>query len=201
MPMMKIYCNCGNEIETDFPELYNTVEQPDIYRQILDGTFLSVRCKNCDTLLKPEIPVKITDPERKIELLFRPDNERLQFLSGKLDLPAADRVVFGYPELAEMVIILMHDLDDRVVEIIKYFYIKKSGPGADISVFLDTVSDDKLRFRIHGLRSDEIGLVDIGKDFYKKIQNDLKEILKKEDLHEVLAPPYVSINKVYFGEE
>jgi hypothetical protein len=199
--MTKIQCNCGNTIEINVPETYDTAEHPGLFGEICSGTFMSVRCEDCKALLKPEIPARIRDEQYGIDLLYRPENERLPFLSGNLDLPPAERVVFGYPELVEKIIIFTNGLDDRIIEIIKYFYIKKGGPGSDLSVFLDTAAENGLRFRIHGLRNDEIGIADIGNDFYEKIEKDFQEIMKKEDLHEILAPPYVSISKGYIGED
>ena len=93
--MTTLQCNCGNKIETTVPETFDTAENPDLFNEILEGTFLSIRCESCNTLLKPEIPVRIRDKQYGIDLLFRPGNERLQFLSGNLELPPADRLVFG----------------------------------------------------------------------------------------------------------
>ncbi len=199
--MKHIYCNCGNEIQIDFPESFNLAQDPDIVNNILDGSFMSVRCEKCETLVKPEIPARIMDKKRGIDIVFRPDTERIQFLQGSLDLPETERVVFGYHELEEKILIFTNDLHDKAIEIVKYFYIKKAGPGKDLDIYLNAVEETALQFRIHGLKEDEIGITKIGKDFYTTIENDLETIIIKENISEAVTPPYVSIKKIYIDED
>ena len=195
--MRKFVCNCGNEIETDFPEVFDARNNPDIFDRILEGTFLSVTCPVCETLVKPELPVRIRDDSQNIDIYFYPDGEREKYLGGKLTTAEADRIVFGYPELVEKVTICLNRLNDMVIETIKYFYLQKGGSKSDISIRLDSVDEANLQFHIHGLKKNEIGVTKIPLDFYKKIENDLASIKKKENLQEIINPPYVSIKKIY----
>lgn len=199
--MNTVNCNCGNKIDVDFPDTYNSATCPNLILEILEGTFMSVQCPSCKTVIKPELPVRIIDESNKINILFRPEEERIQFLTEKLNLPSTDRVTFGYLELAEKVLSFTKGLDDQVVEIIKYFYLKKAGAGSDLTIHLVDADHDNLQFHIHGLKEQEIGIANIGYEFYQRIEEDLQNIVKNEGLHEVLIPPYVSIKKVYLGEE
>lgn len=199
--MKTIQCNCGSEIEVNIPELYSTDTSPDLLQEILEGDFMSVRCDKCESIVKPELPAGIRDEEYGIDIQFQPETKRMPYLSGNVEIPQAERVVFGYPELVEKVLINMKGLKDQVIETIKYFYIQKAGPGSDLTIYLDSVSSAGLTFRIHGLKNDEIGIAEIKHDFYRKIENDLESILAREELEDVLSPPYVSINKVYLGED
>lgn len=198
--MGTIRCNCGEEVQIDFPETFDTTEHPGLIEEVLNGNFLSVRCAACGNLIKPELPVRLIDKEKGIDIFFLPDKEREKYLAGKLNAPNAERIVFGYRELAEKVYIYSKGLDDRVIETIKYYYLKKGG-GEDIAVYLDTLENETLRFHIHGIREGEIGLTSLNMDFYRKIENDLSSIEGKENLRDVLAPPYVSVKKVYVETE
>jgi hypothetical protein len=195
--MRKIVCNCGNEFEADIPEVYDSADHPDILDQILDGTFLSHTCPNCATTLKLELPVRIKDASHMMDVQLFPDAEREKFLGGNLSPPDAGRIVFGYAELVEKVAIYLNKLDDRVIETIKYFYLKRGGGEKDISLKLDSVDGDDLMFHIHGLKEDEIGVVKISLDFYRKIEKDLPDIESDENLQVILTTPYVSVEKVY----
>ncbi len=195
-----IRCNCGEEISVDFPEVFDTKEYPDLFEEVLEGKFLSVQCSACGTLIKPELPVRLVDKERGVDIFFLPDKEREKYLAGKRDVPEADRIVFGYLELAEKVYIFSNDLNDRVVETIKYYYLKKGG-GEDITVYLDALENEKLRFHIHGLKKDEIGITTLSRNFYEKVETELPSIVQTENLSEVLSPPYVSVKKIYIETE
>lgn len=199
--MRTIQCNCGNKIEMEIPECFDTATSPDLLQDILEGRFLSVRCGECDSLIKPELPVRIIDKDRGIDVLFRPDNERIRYFRGELELPRADRIVFGYHELAEKILMYINDLRDTVIEVLKYFYVKRGGPGKDLTVYLDTVTEENLQFRIHGLKNDEIGLANVKKDFYVRIEGEIESVMEKEQLQDTLKPPYVSIKQIYLEED
>lgn len=199
--MKTIVCNCGEAFETDIPETFDTADHPELLEQLVTGSFLSVACPACGTTVKPELPVRIIDRTLGVDLLFRPDAERDTFLIGRLDLPSAERVVFGYPELAEKVLIYKEKLDDRAIEVIKYFYLQKAGSEQDLTIYLDSTDEDNLHFHIHGLRKDEIGIANIKRQFYSETLRDLNDIVQREEIQEIITPPFVSIKKVYLGED
>jgi len=199
--MKTIVCNCGEEFKTDIPESFDAAEHPDLLEQLETGSFLSVPCPACGTIVKPELPVRIIDKSLGMDILFRPDGERDTFLTGRLDLPEAERVVFGYLELAEKVLIYKENLDDRAIEVIKYFYFKKAGSEQDLTIYLDSTDEKNLRFHIHGLRKDEIGIANIKRQFYSDTLRDLNDIVEGEEIQEIITPPFVSIKKVYLGED
>ena len=194
--MRTVHCNCGNEIEADIPETYDVEKNPGLLEGIVRGDFLTLRCDQCGTLLKLELPVRITSSSHDMDLYYLPDSKREQFLGDTEDFPEAKRIVFGYPELVEKALTALHGLDDRVIEILKYFYLRKNPNAENITIYLDEVQETSLLFRIHGLKKDEVGIAKIDRAFYNKIGEELDAIVEKEDLTEVIEPPYVSIKKV-----
>ncbi len=200
--MRTIRCNCGNEIETDLPDRFDTREDPELLDKIERGDFLNLRCDRCESLLKLEIPVRIVGEDIGMDIFYYPETEREQFLAGKGDFPdTADRIVFGYPELVEKTVIFRNGLNDRIIELIKYFFLRKKGNDQEISIYLDEAGETSLIFRIHGLKKDEVGMTAVDREFYRTVENDFDSILAKEPVEDIVDPPYVSVKKVILEVE
>lgn len=198
--MKTITCTCDNVIEADFKDRYSAEDDDTLLDSILEGDFLSVTCGECGKVLKPEIPVRITGKNPPLDIYFVPEKERDAVLSGKKDFPDADRIVVGYPELEEKILAAVSSLDDRAVEVLKFYLLNKIDEEAEVSIYLHEVEDGNLRFRIHGLKEDEIGIVPVDRKLYDKVLSQIDELETSEDLGEVLTPPYVSVQKIYLGE-
>ena len=69
---MKITCFCEHSQEIEFPEHYDLQKNPETEDRILEGSFQSVTCENCGKLLKPELPARITDSRRDIDIAYYP---------------------------------------------------------------------------------------------------------------------------------
>ena len=195
-----IVCFCENSIEISVPEKINLEENPDVEGNIIEGTFLTYTCSFCGKELKPELPVHIADYSRNIDLYFIPEHERAAYLTGKKQFPPHKRVVIGYPELVEKIKLYRWDLDDRIIEIIKFYLLEKAGGSPEIKVYLEAFEEDQLVFHLHGVKEDEIGIVPIPLSFYKKTEDQFAEIESDEQFSELLHPPYISIHKIYIGD-
>ena len=195
-----IVCFCEKNVEITVPETINLKKDPDVEEHILEGTFLTYTCNFCGKELKPELPVHIVDYSRDIDLFFIPEHERGAYLSGKNQFPPCKRVVIGYPELVEKIKLYRWDLDDRIIEIIKFYLLEKAGGSPEIKVYLDAFEDDRLVFHLHGVKQDEIGIVHIPLSFYKKTEEQFDEISSDDQFSELLHPPYISIHKIYIGD-
>lgn len=195
-----IVCFCENSVEITVPEKINLEEDPDVEVHIIEGTFLTYTCSFCGKELKPELPVHLVDYSRNIDLYFIPEHERAAYLSGKKQFPPHKRVVIGYPELVEKIKLYRWDLDDRIIEIIKFYLLEKAGGSPEIKVYLDTFEDELLVFHLHGVKQDEIGIVNIPLSFYEKTEKQFDEIGSDNQFRELLHPPYISIHKIYIGD-
>ncbi len=193
--MKTIKCYCEKEIEIDIEEQINLAENPEIKDKILDGTFMSFKCGNCGKLLKIELPVRIFDKSSDLDLMMIPEVERDSFLMGQKKYKNK-KIVIGYPELAEKIILLDNNLDDRIIEIIKFYIISKLNTDKDIFLYFNKIENSTLIFHIYGLKADEIGISKIDYGFYKKVEKGLKAKLKEEPFKEILSLPYISVNKI-----
>ncbi len=196
----KLTCHCGTEIESDFPEEIQLEDNARIIDEILDGSFMSVRCDSCGTLLKPEFATVIRDSRRGWDITFIPELERTRYLTGKREV-TTNRLVIGFRELREKAVMLRAGLDDRPIEILKFFLLEKLEEPDESSISLFEVSEeDNLVFHIEG-KGEELGLTKMPMDMYRKVCDGLEERIKEEPFSTIVEEPYISINKISIEEE
>jgi hypothetical protein len=200
--MKEITCMCENTFEVDFPDSIDLEKEPQYIKNILDGSFMTVKCPQCGKLLKPEFPLKLSDKKRSIDISYIPEIERDTYLLGKLSysLGKPSRVVIGYRELVEKISIYENSLDDRVIELLKYYLLTKAiESGASVErakVFFQDKSLDTLVFHIEGIKKDEIAISKLTYEMYNKAAKDIEKKVKEEPFNKFLIPPYVSVNKI-----
>jgi CpXC motif protein len=194
-------CYCGNTVTHDYPEKLDVSESGTI-DSILEGTFLEVTCDSCGATLKPDFPVlleQVPSPFGYITVEYFPEPERVRYLSGKIK-SRADRVVIGYPELREKIMIFHGQLDDRAVEILKFLLMEKADTTDTLSILLEQIGDQELSFYIYGLKEKEVGVTGIPSTLYQRVFESLDERMKDEVFAQITQPPYISINKITLEE-
>ncbi len=198
----KLTCLCEHSFEADLPEVVDLAADPAREDDILAGTFMNVACPKCGKLLKLELPVRVRDRARDLDLFLLPSLERNRYLAGKFpEVPAGvARVVIGYPELVEKLRIARAGLDDRVVEIVKFHLMRRAeqdNPGKEISIYFASRGAGELTFEVHGLRAGEVGRVRVSEERAAKVAEELPRNLKREPYRSFLGGPYVSCTAVY----
>jgi len=195
-----IPCYCENKVEIDVPTEVDIAESAGVAEAIREGRFLSVTCPKCGKLLKPEFPVRIIDSAKGIEIFLIPELERGSFLLGRSQYTVKDidggRIVIGYAELVEKLAIFDAGLDDRAIEVIKYYMSQKVDDDANLEIYFRSREGGKLVFHILGLRDNEVGVSNIAFAVYETVVRELPEKIKEEPFDFLLAPPYVSFKKV-----
>jgi hypothetical protein len=198
----KLVCLCEYEFEQDIPESVDLAKEPQAEQAILDGEFLTARCPNCGKLLKPEFPVLIRDPASETTLYFVPELDRGPFYRGALSYPIGDvtRVAIGYDELVEKFLIKRAGLDDRVVEVLKYYLLQKALENAseerEVRILFFSLEQDCLVFHAHGLKEGEVGVLRVSRQMAEKAASQLAEKRRQDPFTQILAGPYVSVNKL-----
>lgn len=201
----ELTCMCERTLSVDFADAVDLQAEPAREDEILEGTFMSVRCA-CGKLLKPEFPFRIRDAQRGLDIYLVPSLDRARFLMGKLEsVPTGvQRVVVGFAEMQEKLRIANAKLDDRAVEIAKYHLLRRAeadNPGRDVVIYFATRGGGFLTFDVHGLRPGEIGRLRVPEDAVERITADLPRNLKREPYRSFLTGPYVSCTRVAEGEE
>jgi hypothetical protein len=198
----RIVCFCEHGFDADVPDSVNLGEQPEMEQAIIDGEFLSIRCPNCGKVLKPEFPVLIEDPQAENSIFFVPELDRSAFYRGSLSysLREATRVAIGYEELVEKLLLKRYNLDDRVVEIVKYYLLSKIMEDEDedkeLRILFSKLEGDTALFNVLGIKKDEVGILKVPMTTVEKISSQLLEKKQQEPFSEILKAPYISINNL-----
>jgi len=196
----KLVCFCEHEFESEVQDEVDLDREPQARQAILSGDFQTVRCPSCGKELKPEFPVTVREPGRTLFMV--PELDRVAFYRGTLSYPVAhaDRVAIGYDELAEKLRIRDAGLDDRVVEVLKYYLLQKvlehyEGEG-EVRLLFSGQEPAGLVFHALGLRDEEVGVLRVSRQMAEKAAQQLESKLREEPFAEFLAGPYVSVNKL-----
>lgn len=201
MKKRKIPCFCDNEIEVEIPETVDLEKNPEKEGEILEGTFMSFRCNNCGKILKPELPVRIINGAKGIEIFLIPELERGAFARGKAEYRITDplngRVVIGYPELVEKMKLVRDGLDDRVVEVLKFYLLEKMEAADSVRAYYHAKGTDSIEFHIYGVREDEVGISKVPVRIYEKVEAEIDRKASEDPFSSILEPPYVSVQKTF----
>jgi hypothetical protein len=204
----QLVCFCEHRFEAELPDAVDLGREPEVEEAILQGDFLAVRCPKCGKLLKPEFPVRIVDPQMEVTLWFIPELDRGAFFRGALtyDIGGADRVAIGYDELAEKMLLRRNRLDDRAVEIVKYYLLNKilqSYEGeSEIRILFSHREGETLFFNALGLKEGEVGVLKVSAAMVEKAAGQIEQKRTQEPFDQILKGPYVSVNTLYTeGEE
>jgi hypothetical protein len=198
----RIVCFCEHSFDADIPDSVNLGEQPEVEQAIISGEFLNVHCPNCGKVLKPEFPVLIEDPQAENTIFFVPELDRSQFYRGALSysLREANRVAIGYEELVEKFLLKRHNLDDRVMEIVKYYLLSKimedDQGDKEIRVLFSRQEEDTAFFNVLGLKENEVGILKVPMATVHKVETQMEDRKHTEPFSEILKTPYVSINNL-----
>ncbi len=200
----KVVCYCDRDFEVDLPDQVEL--NPEMEEAILKGSFMSTKCPHCGKLLKPEFPVRVKNPERDIDILMVPEQDRNAFYDNSLpySIKRGRSVVIGHRELIEQLLVIKSALDIRAVEIVKFYLLKKAlndyNSEERLSIIFTGKEQDMLVFHIFGLKRDQLGIVRVALEKYQRIVQDLDVRVQEEPFNVLLAPPYVSINKFFSSD-
>lgn len=206
--MKKLTCYCEETFDADIPDKVDLDKNPEAINSIIEGTFMCATCPRCGKLLKPEYPFRLFSSSKGINLYFIPELDRSAYLLGKLEynIGTPDRVVIGYRELVEKICMYKENLDDRIIESIKYYLMKKAvetsdNAEPDIDVYFIEKKSDSFIFHIEGLKEGEIAETKIKKEMYNKIAKEIDQKAESDPFNTFLTPPYVSIKRIYLENE
>jgi hypothetical protein len=205
-----ISCFCENTFEAEIPDSVDLAAEPGVVAQVLSGDFMSVACPLCGKRLTLEFPCLFSGAEADRDIYFVPELDRVSYLRGKLsyDIGKPWRVVIGFAELAEKLRIVSEALDDRVIEIMKYYLLTRSSAGSadaeaepgerdrEVTILYSGEENGKLVFHMSGLRKGEVAVARLGRDIYSKISADLNNRIGEEPFTDFCVPPYVSLRRV-----
>jgi hypothetical protein len=191
----KIPCLCDNTFSVDVPEEINLDEQSGYIDEIMKGTFMNYTCPSCGKKHKPEFPLTVLWPGKKVRLEVIPEQERGEFYRRK-KVPEKTETIIGYPELAERIAVLRDDLEPTVIEALKYYLLLKAQetyPEEEINIWYQNKGPSGLEFHLHGIRPDEIAVTQVSATLYEKILTDYTKHPRNEIFTSLRFRSYLSV--------
>ncbi len=207
---MKIFCPCDKGFSVKHDSVINLDKNPDILKKIEDGSFLTFKCPKCSRPVRTELQTRLEWPSKNQTLLFVPEAKRiacLDFCSTKNKKKAKDAFsvekdetpVIGFGELVERIAVIKDDLDPHAIEVLKFIILDsgKEIKGKKIKIFYHAKKDEKFEFFVHGLKADELAIMNVPSALYDSILKDIKKKKKDEVFKAVFLGNYLSYQNIF----
>jgi len=202
----KITCFCDNAFEAEVPEEID-LDTGTYLEEIQNGSFLSFTCPSCEKIHKPEFPLSLLWPSKKLSFEVFPENARGEFYRRKKDPvdkgPYTLETIVGYPEMADRLAVIKDGLDPVAVEAIKYFLHLKAEeqyPDEEIDIWYYGTADDTLEFHIHGIKANEVAVMKVPLSLYQKTLDDYQKNPKYEIFAALRVKNYLSVKNTMVPE-
>jgi len=204
----KISCFCDNSFEAEIPEEIDLDSNGACFDEIQNGTFMNFTCPSCGKKHKPEFPLSVLWPSKKLRFEVFPELDRGEFYRRKKAPERkkpysggiyAEETIIGYPELADRLAVIRDGFDPVAVEAIKYFLHLKAEeqyPEDEIDIWYYGHSNDTLEFHIHGIRKDEVAVMKVPLSLYQKTLDDYKKHPKNEVFSSLRVRTYLSVKNM-----
>ena len=217
----KITCFCDNTFEADIPEEIDLDSQSGYLDEIQNGSFFLFSCPSCGKKHKPEFPLTVLWPSKKLQFEVFPELDRGEFYRRKktpaVKGPNKLETLIGYPEMADRLAVIREGFDPVAVEAIKYFlhvkaeeqypedelniwYYGSSGQAEQSSGEQRSGGQSSLEFHIHGIRKDEVAVMKVPLSVYQKTLDDYKKNPKDELFGALRVRTYLSVKNTMLPE-
>ncbi len=213
---------CNKHFQASVYASINVSLDPSLKGKLMRGEINKVLCPECKTEITIASDLLYRDTDKKLWLQVAWENEqewmeeeakfkdklasfyhevpRLADTIGPIEKTYTYRLVFGYSQLREKVSVFDANLDDRIIEWIKFISILQIEPledlvdkQAEIEVFFEGEKEGQLSFICFSSTSDPIGF-SIARDLYRHIIDDPGT---REKVFQIFRDPlYVNFNRV-----
>ena len=213
----KITCFCENAFDAEIPDEVD-LDSGNYLEEIQNGSFLNFTCGSCGKKHKPEFPLKLVWPSKKLRFEVFTEMDKGEFyrrkklpnekLSGeKASYPL--ETIIGFPEMADRLAVIKDGFEPAAVEAIKYYLYLKADeqyPDTDLSIWYfgqsgDTPDQRTLEFHIHGIREGEVAVMKIPFSLYEKTFADFKKNPKSELFSTLRVRTYLSARNTMRQEQ
>ncbi len=194
--MRSVTCPCEAVFEADLPQSVDLDDKPQALAEILEGTFLSVKCPECGSLVKPDLAVRVVSGTRSLDLQVVPEVERYAFYRGTVAVPQGAEAVIGYRELVERVKAVRDGVSPRALEVLKYLLLARAqqdAPEAEIIIEYTGREEGSLVFDVWGLKEGEAGVVRVPAGLYEKTLSELGRKTAEEPFSRIFSGTYRSV--------
>ena len=212
--------SCGVQQDVELYEAVNVETDPKLKQELLGNQLNRVDCMDCDASFRVDMPLLYSDPQHNVLLHWIPETETLtkekiiedfdQSLEQINAMLPADitppnvRLVLTRVELVELIFMLEAELNERVVEYVKYSIHTRNMGKVDPKQFrlllnVEDSTDDELLFAIQDVETHELGRVlQYGRAAYQSMCELYKEV--PDEFIEMFPGPYISARNLLLDE-
>lgn len=212
--------SCGVQQDVELYEAVNVETDPELKQALLENRLNRVDCIDCDASFRVDMPLLYSDPTHNILIHWIPETETLareqiiedfdqslEQINAMLPsdiTPPIVRLVLTRVELVELIFMIEGELNERVVEYVKYsIYTRNMGkvdPRKSRLLFnVQDSTDDELLFAIQDVESHEFGkILRYGRSAYQSMCELYKEA--PDEFVEMFPGPYISARNLLLDE-
>jgi hypothetical protein len=193
-----ITCPCGRGFSVEAETEIDLDKSPEYIEKIVEGTFMNFTCPGCMKNHKPEYPVTLLWPSKRLTLEVLPELDRGEFYRRKT-APAGVETIISYPELSDRVAIIRDGLEPAAIEALKYYLLLKAEetyPEQEISVWYQGKNTGGVEFHLHGIKAEEVAVTRVPMDVYKKTLADFREHTNADVFASLRTRSYLSVQNM-----
>ena len=205
---------CENVQDADLYDAINVSEQPDLRDDLMTNRLNQITCSQCGFEFRVDKALLYNDPDNRVmiycmessdshykETGLQAFQEAVRTMSEALpdDVLAPDiHLVMHRVELIERIFLIEADLDERIIEYIKYTIysqnVSKMPPEKKRLLFdAEDSSDEKLVFVVQDMESQKLeSMLEYSREAYDTLCEVFDEDDKTANLLELFPGPYVS---------
>jgi hypothetical protein len=203
-------CPDGHPLRVTLPTRLEAFGDPDPRASILSGELGRVRCSRCARWFLAEAPLLYTDPLRGHLLLvlppsriagWREEERRIPVLLSKtrptMGAEVTARLVYGYPQLREKLLLWQAGLDDRLIEVLKLMALHRPelelGVSGRLALELERIDPDRSRLLFSARRVEaphRPERIYIGLELYREASE--ATVTNASSYPELFSAPFVS---------
>ncbi len=213
---------CSAELEEELYDSINVVDAPALRDQLMANELNAVECVHCGFKFRVDKRLLYNDPDRQVMVFWFPGNEaeyrtnKEEFLESMDALntalpdefdPPAVHLVFTRTELIERIYLLEADLNERVIEYVKYMMysrnLEKLDPKKKAILFnAEDSTEEALCFVVQDLDSMQLeGMLQFDRSAYEGLLEMFDNDEKTAHLMELFPGPHVSARELFLQDQ
>jgi len=194
-----IGCPCGKNFQIQLMEKIDLDLNPEYIDKIRDGSFMSFICPGCGKNHKPEYPVILLWPSKKLKFEVLPELDRGEFNRRKKENSGFETII-SYAELADRLAVILDGLEPTVIEALKYYLLVKAEetyPDLDISAWYYGKGSEGIEFHLHGIKAGEVAVMRVPQQLYDKTMEEFHKHPEKEIFSSLRKTTYLSVQNMF----
>lgn len=213
---------CKAELEAELYDSINVTDAPALRDQLMANELNAVECIHCGFKFRVDKRLLYNDPERRVMVFWFPGNEeeyrtnKEEFMASmealntvlpdEFESPAV-HLVFSRTELVERIFLLEAELNERVIEYIKYMMysrnMEKVDPKKKTILFnAEDSNEEALCFVVQDVETMQLeGMLQFDRSAYEGMMEMFDNDEKTAHLMELFPGPYISARDLFLQDK